>query len=928
MSFRLLTCLTMGVCVALCALVGAVEAQDHPPLQFNRDIRPILSQNCFKCHGQDDTNREAGLRLDRREIATAELDSGETAIVPGRGADSELARRITSDDADMRMPPEASGRSLTPAQIATLIRWIDEGAPYEPHWAFVPPVRSPLPTVMHADWPAGAIDRFVLARQEESGLSPSPQADRHVLIRRLSLDLRGIPPSPDEVEAFVANPNPAAYEELVDRFLADPAFGERWARVWLDLARYADSAGLGSDPLRTIWPYRDWVIDSLNAGMPFDQFTIEQLAGDMLADADLSQRVATAFHRNTLTNTEGGTDDEEFRVAAIKDRIDTTFQVWMGLTAGCAKCHSHKFDPLTQREYYSLFAIFNQSADADRGDESPIIPVPDAAYRSRVAHIDAQIARLREQSEKSQAEGESPPPLATGRFVRIELPGESRMLSLAEVEVFSGGKNVARDGKATQSSVDYDGPPERAIDGNTDGHYFNAKSTTHTHQEKDPWWEVDLGKSYAIERIVVHNRTDGNLQERLAGFRLLVLGDDRTAALTQADQPHPNPSRSYPASPNERIESQIAALEKSKPAPPTVPVMQELAPEQHRTTHLMKKGNFLDPGDVVEPAVPKSLNPHDSAVPDRLALARWLIARDNPLTARVQVNRCWSQLMGRGIVRSEEDFGTQGDLPTHPALLDCLAVELMDNGWNTKGLVRAVVTSQTYRQSSRVTPELLEKDPENRFLARAPRYRLEAEMVRDQALALSGLLCRKMRGPSVFPPQPPGLWQAAFNGERTWSTSTGEDRYRRGLYTFLRRTVPYPSMATFDAPSRETCTVRRVRTNTPLQAFVTLNDPAFVEMSQALARRIVREGGASPRERVAFAVRLCYCRPARPEQVAPLLALYQSELAHYRDRPDDAAALATDPIGPMPDGADAAELAAWTVVANALLNTDAVLTRN
>ncbi|HZY90543.1 MAG TPA: DUF1549 and DUF1553 domain-containing protein, partial [Gemmataceae bacterium] len=614
-------------------------------------------------------------------------------------------------------------------------------------------------------------------------------ADRFTLLRRASLDLRGLPPSPQEVEAFAHDASPDAYEKAVDRFLADSAYGERWARVWLDQARYADSAGYGSDPLRTIWRYRDWVIDTFNRNLPYDRFTVEQLAGDLLPKPTLEQRMATAFHRNTMTNTEGGTDREEFRVAAVKDRVDTTLQVWMGLTVGCAKCHSHKYDPITQKDYYRFYAFFNQTADADRPDESPVIPCPTPEVQEQVRKFDERLAPLK--------------------------------------KVFGGAPAAA------------------------------------------------LG----------------------------VLG-------VQA------------------VRARVARLEKSRPSVPTLPVMVEFPAGKRRATHVMTKGNFLSPGEKVEPGVPAAFPPlPKDAPPDRLGVARWLISPDNPLTARVAVNRYWAQLWGAGLVETEEDFGTQGELPSHPELLDWLATEYVRLGWDTKAFLKLLVTSAAYRQSARVTAEKLARDPRNRLLTRGPRFRLEAEMVRDQALALSGLLSRKVGGPSVFPPQPPGLWQAAFNGQRTWATSAGADRHRRGLYTFWRRTIPYPSMTTFDAPSREICTVRRIRTNTPLQAFVTLNDPVYVEAAQALARRVVKEGGATAEGRARYGLRLCLCRPPSGAQVQRLLSLYQSEREHFRKDAKAALKLATDPLGPLPPGADAAELAAWTVVANVLLNLDGVLTK-
>jgi hypothetical protein len=785
-----------------CLILFAIPSRALPveaAVDFNRDVRPILSKNCFACHGQDDGHRAAKLRLDRRETALLPRKRG-AAVVPGSADKSLLVARVTAEDESERMPPMQSGNALTSAQIATLKRWIDQGAPYAEHWAFLKPKRSPLPAVRNNTWPRHGLDYFVMARLEGRGgvtppLQPTAEADRYTLLRRVSLDLRGLPPTPEEVRAFVKDTSADAYEKAVDRFLEDPAYGERWARMWLDLARYADSAGYGSDPLRPhIWRYRDWVIDAFNRNLPYDRFTIEQLSGDLLPHPTMEQRIATAFHRNTMTNTEGGTDDEEFRVAAVKDRVDTTLQVWMGLTIGCAKCHSHKYDPITQTEYYRFFAFFNQTTDNDQPDERPTVAAMTAEQQEQNRRIDARVA---------------------------------------------------------VQKIRFDEPSRVAVT--------------------------------ALRRTAIPIESLG------------ILGE-------------------------------IARLEKSRPAVPKVPVMADLPEKQRRTTHLLVKGNFLNPGEKVEAGVPAAFHPlPKDAMPNRLGVAKWLLHPDNPLTARVTVNRFWAQLFGTGLVETEEDFGTQGEMPSHPELLDWLATEYVRLGWDTKAFLKLLVTSATYRQSSRVTPDVLAKDPRNRLFSRGPRFRLEAEMVRDQALMLSGLLSRKMHGPSVYPPQPPGLWQAAFNGQRTWATSQGEDRYRRGLYTFWRRTVPYPSMATFDATSRETCTVRRIRTNTPLQAFVTLNDPVYVEAAQALARRIVKEGGSTAEERARFGLNLCLCRPPQPEQVKHVMALFESERAHYRKDAKAALALATEPLGPLPAGMDAVELAAWTVVANVLLNLDAVL---
>jgi hypothetical protein len=785
----------------LCLLSGMCGAADpgQPAVDFNRDIRPILSKNCYACHGPDNKQRVSKMRLDQRDNAIRPLKSGTAAIVPGQPDKSELIQRVTADDETERMPPQETGNQLTPAQIDLLRRWIAAGAPYADHWAFVKPQRAPLPAVKNAAWPRNPIDHFVLARLEREGLQPTEGADRFTLLRRASLDLRGLPPSLQEVLEYAADGSPDAYARAVERFLQDPAYGERWARMWLDQARYADSAGYGSDPLRTIWRYRDWVIDAFNRNLPFDQFTIEQIAGDLLPNPTLEQRMATAFHRNTMTNTEGGTDDEEFRVAAVKDRVDTTLQVWMGLTMGCAKCHNHKYEPITQQEYYRFYAFFNQTADNDQPDERPTIPAPTPEIVEANRLLDARIAEER------------------ARLARVT--------------------------------------PDQAA-------------------------------AWVLHRSLLP-----------PAHVLAVL-------------------------------HQVGRLEKSRPQAATLPVMVELPADKRRPTRVMIKGNFLNPGEPVEPAVPSHFHSlPEGASLNRLGVARWLVSPENPLTARVAVNRFWAQLWGTGLVETEEDFGSQGELASHPELLDWLATEYIRLGWDTKALLRLLVTSATYRQSSKATPERLAKDPRNRLLARGPRFRLEAELVRDQAMQVSGLLSRKLYGPSVYPPQPPGLWQAAFNGQRTWATSQGPDRYRRGLYTFWRRTVPYPSMATFDAPSREICSVRRIRTNTPLQAFVTLNDPVYLEAAQALARRMVREGGATPYECAQYGLYLCLGRPARAEQVNQLVALFESERSHYRADPKAALALASDPLGPLPAGMEAADLAAWTVVANVLLNLDGVLTK-
>jgi hypothetical protein len=778
MKFPRRSALLLGLLLA----PSAARAADAPEVRFNRDIRPILSNRCFKCHGPD--LKKGGLDLQSRDTALKELKSGSKAIVPGKLADSLLIDKITAEEATERMPPK--GDPLTAEQIAKLKAWIEQGARYEEHWAYVKPARPPLPAVKDQAWPRTSIDFFVLARLEQEGLSPAGEADKAVLLRRVSLDLTGLPPTPREVDAFLADRSPEAYERVVDRLLASPHYGEHQARHWLDQARYADTNGYEKDDRRSIWPYRDWVINAFNRDLPFDQFTIEQLAGDLLPNATTEQKIATGFHRNTMVNTEGGTDDEEFRVAAIVDRVNTTMAVWMGTTIGCAQCHNHKFDPFTTNEYYQLFAFFNSTADRGR-ENAPELPLPTPEQAARLQVLKDEIGRQ-------------------------------------------------------QAFLDATGP---------------------------------------------------------------VLG---TAGLVAS-------------------RAQIAALRKEEAAnrPVTTLVMKELP--QPRPTHVMKRGNHKNLGDEVSPSVPAKLHPLPSGAPaNRLGLARWLVDPDNPLTGRVTMNRIWSRYFGRGLVETSEEFGTQGEPPTHPELLDWLATELIDQRWSLKAVHKRIVMSATYRQSARVTPESYKRDPFNRLYARGPRFRLDAEMVRDNALAISGLLDRKLGGPSVFPYQPDGIWFNPYSGDK-WVMSTGGDQYRRGVYTFWRRTAPYAAFMAFDAPSREVVCERRPRTNTPLQALATLNDKVFVEASAALARRILSEAKGEPKDRATYGFRLCVSRTPTAKELDILLRLYEENLAKYKQDLPAAQAMAKGGAKELPKDVVAAELAAWTVIANVLLNLDETITK-
>ncbi len=760
------------------SFVGHVAAQGA--VDFNRDIRLILSNKCFACHGPDDGKREAGLRLDDAKAASAKLDSGAIAIVARHADQSEAIRRISSSDDDERMPPSKFGKPLTKDEIAILRKWVNEGAHYAIHWSYAKPqhVAPPAAAPPWQNWPRNAIDQFVLKSMLGNGLHPSSEADRAALARRVYLDLIGLPPKIEEVEAFVANSDPQAYEKLVDDLLHRPSYGEHWARMWLDLARYADSAGYAEDHPRTIWAYRDWVIRAINDNKPFDQFTIEQIAGDLLPSPTEDQLIATAFHRNTLTNSEGGTQDEEFRNSAVVDRVNTTMSVWMGTTIACAQCHNHKYDPISQQEYFGLFAVLNNTADNDQRDESPLLPVYQGVERNKAAAF------------------------------LISLP--------------------------------------------------------------------------LLQAIVTTPAT-------VATFDLTIA----------------------------RATSSPRDLQPTT----TVPICRELV-DHHRETRLQHRGNYLDKGPVVEPGVPAVF--HSAAISgslDRLKLARWLVDKNNPLTARVIANRYWEALFGRGIVPTSEDFGSQGELPTHPELLDWLATEFMASGWDTRALLRTIVTSATYRQSSQVSGDAAKVDPDNRWLARGPRIRLSAEMVRDQALAASGLLSSKMFGPPVQPPQPKLGLNAAFGGSTDWQTSEGDNRYRRAIYTSWRRSSPYPSMATFDAPNREVCTLRRTRTNTPLQSLVTLNDPVYVEAAQSLARQALQHPG-SIEEKVAYAFRRCLLRAPHDNELKSLVALYNDSHSNLADRPKATLKLATKPLGDLPADIAPIDAAAMTVVANVLLNLD------
>lgn len=1019
----------LGSLLLLAETLGASEMID-----FNRDIRPILSENCFLCHGPDPEERKGGrrgsggLRLDTEAGALMDL-GGYTALAPGDPEDSELLFLIETEDEEERMPPSKHGERLDGEAVALLKRWIEEGGTYDRHWSYQPVERPAVPAIDSSDFVLrNSLDHFVARRLESEGLTQSPEADRNALARRVALDVTGLPPTLEEVDAFLADGAPGAYERFVDRQLAKLSYGEHWARMWLDLARYADSAGYANDPLRDIWAFRDYVIRSFNENKPFDQFTIEQIAGDLLEKPTIDQKVATAFHRNTKTNSEGGTDDAEFRNEAIVDRVNTTMSVWMGTTMACAQCHTHKYDPITQEEYFEMFAILNSTADEDRKDEGPVLALFSEADESKREALDAEIAKRWDELESTlsgqahrERRGEWEARLRSGGGWRALSPGEEEItirskasFSVREDGLIEVGENlrpteqykitveppegintltgvklealpavkgdlawvlseidvkVILEGKTKEGGASEEGggqaapaknanKPLRLINGSASyeepeyrvNHAYDGVRSNHS-----SGWAVDGNMGEANEAVfelakparlpegakieitlsqVSYNRAikrfrlfvsdevkpmparPKDLEKSLAKSRRSRTPTEETALLEYFARYDPESLESHRA---------IATLESDRKAIKpftTVPVMKEVSKTRIRKTYIQNRGNFLDQGKEVGPGLPSAFHEHPAgAALDRLDLARWLIDEKNPLTARVVANRYWEALFGTGIVATSEEFGSQGELPSHPELLDWLAAEFVESGWDIKHLLKMIVSSATYRQSSTVDEEGYQRDPDNRLLARGPRFRISAEMIRDQALAVSGLLSEAMFGPPVNPPQPKLGLKTAFGDITDWDTSEGEDKFRRGIYTSWRRSNPYPSMATFDAPNREVCVVRRERTNTPLQALVTLNDPVYIEAAQALGRRMASfEGGAV--EKVAYGFQLCLARAPSSKESGPLERLYLNLKPRYAADPEKAMEMASNPIGPIPEGGEAAEYAAWTVVANALLNLD------
>ncbi|MEO6725044.1 MAG: DUF1553 domain-containing protein [Blastocatellia bacterium] len=1075
-------------------------------IDFNRDIRPILSDKCFACHGPDANAKKIKLRLDSEAAATADLGSGRHAIIPGDIEHSQLVRRITATDDAMRMPPPhmvASGRKLTDAEIQLLTEWIKQGAKWQQHWSFIAPVKSALPLVKNSAWPKNAIDYFVLAKLEQEGLQPSPEADRATLIRRLSFDLTGLPPTPKEIDGFLTDQSPNAYEKVVDRLLASPRYGERMAFRWLDAARYADTNGYQIDGDRSAWRWRDWVIEAFNANKPFDQFVVEQLAGDLLPNSTVDQRIATAFNRNHRMNAEGGIVPEEYRVEYVVDRVDTTSTVFMGLTVACARCHNHKYDPITQKEYYQLSAYFNSIDEDghsfDQGNSPPVIAAPTRQQQQELKRFDhlvsqaeAEYIQLAKSAAGKQRDWEKSLLKSTEKnqqwfpdeklIVHVPLDQQHAPVFTSSDRAHHNQEDIKKKDKIGEPAGFKEGAPRyvaspfgqgTAFDGKLyfDGGLnadFRYKSTSGDYRERftiAAWvypeaeqsgsivtkvsdspaevennvpradgyglyflngrihfnmvfrWGEDALRAETVEPLMLKqwhhitvvfdglkswedrmhifvNGQEAKLKFNQRNFYLLFGGSkntlkigagggerfrfkgaianvllysraivsDEIVALACADSLET--IAAIPAT--RRTAAQALKLDRaflSQGAPqelkqahhkltelkqqkqkfaddlPTLMVMQEMP--LPRPTFLLRRGAYDSPGEPVARGIPAALPPLPAGLPNnRLGFAQWLVNHEHPLTARVAVNRFWQMLFGAGLVKTTEDFGTQGELASHPELLDWLAVEFRDGAtgrrgdgannpqWNVKALLKTMVMSATYRQSSKISPQLAQRDPDNRWLARAPRFRLPAEMIRDQALFASGLLVENLDGPSVKPYQPDGLYKdMAFSGLTGYARDKGDGLWRRSLYTFWKRTVLSPTMQVFDASAREFCTVRDTRTNTPLQSLNLMNDVTYIEASRLLAERMIKEGGASAEQRIAWAFQLITSRSPAKNEVQVLSRNLAQQQEYFSHNHQEALKLLAVGEKRNDNKLNPEELAAYATTASLLLNLDEVITR-
>ena len=1020
-------------------LAGSIRAEST--VNFNRDIRPILSDKCFLCHGPDANRREAKLRLDTREGATKDLD-GYQAIVPGDPDDSEVVVRIYSDDKKEIMPPPKSKKSLTQQEKDLIRQWIKQGAEYQAHWSLIPPKSSPRPKVKRDEWVRNPIDAFVLSRLESENLQPSPEADKATLIRRVTLDLTGRPPTPAEVDAFLKDTTGGggAFEKVVDRLLQSKQFGERMALVWLDAARYADTNGYQVDRGRQMWIWRDWVIRAYNANMPFDQFTIEQIAGDMLPNATIDQKIASGFNRNHRINGEGGVIPEEFRTEYVIDRVGTTGTVWLGLTLSCARCHSHKFDPVSQKEFYQLFAYFNNvpenGRDGLKGNAVPVLSVPIPEKQAELRAVEQKVVDLQKQLTVESAEFRAEQQQWEQRTLsKLTKGGVGPMWSLANVATAESTGNVnlkrledesflatgANPATPTYTVTIKSGPRKprvltgvrlealmhpnmtkgglsRSVNGNFVLTEFELLRHSPDMNEPQPVKIASAIADHSQENYPIAQSIDGNKGtgwailgkpkpgNRTAVFTLaepLTLKADTSLiirlkhdsrfpahaigrfrfSLTDADKPALEGKGQLPLEviaalqtpaskrskkqrrtladfyrPRSRalapFRKQLAAAKKQldqmkKTSTTTVMVMQEM--DKPRPAFYLNRGQYDQPGEQVQPGIPASLGRLPKGAPNnRLGLARWLVDATNPLTARVTVNRYWQMYFGLGLVKSVDDFGSQGEWPSHPELLDWLATEFVRSGWDVKAMQKLIVTSATYRQSSRITPQSWARDPENRLLARGPRFRLSAATIRDQALAISGLLVEKVGGPSVKPYQPDGLWQqVAGRSSKSllYRKSAGEGLYRRSMYTYWKRAVAPPTMIIFDAGGREACNVGRNATNTPLQSLATLNDVQFVEAARVLAQRMMTEGGTLPADRLTYGWRLAMARRPDATELKTLVNGYEGHLKQYQSDMDKANALLAVGDTPRDASLNVAEHAALTAMASTILNLDEVITK-
>jgi len=1030
--------------------VGFIHAA---PLGYNKDIRPILAENCFACHGPDSAARKADLRLDRRDDA---IKSG--SIIPGKPNESPVIERILSTEKGKVMPPPKAHKTLTAQQKEKLAQWIREGANYELHWSFLAPKKPELPSVKNSGWVRNPIDRFILAGMEKNGLSPAPEADRRTLARRLSLDITGLPPEPKMVEAFVADTRPDAYERLVDDLMKSPAWGEHRGRYWLDAARYADSHGIHFDNYREMWSYRDWVINAFNRNMPFDQFTLEQLAGDLLPNATLEQKIASGFNRCNITTNEGGAIAEEYLVLYTRDRTETTSQVWLGLTAGCAVCHDHKFDPISMKDFYSLAAFFNNTTqnamDGNIKDTPPIIPVPKGEDRARWEKASKDLADARKKLEdrkqqarpdfekwaaaakpetlrsKAPSEGltvHAPLNEGKGNKVGFNISGVKKEIESADITWVKGNAedkavSLTKPGAITISDLgDFEKDQKFSFGAwvlaprQPNGAIFARMDTGNNFRGWDLWYEngkfgchiINSWPNNAI-KVVTNASFNPNVwhhvfvtydgSSKAAGVKVYVNGVPQATAVLNnnlsqtirtkvpfkigtrdndspinritladirfydralaANEVHglgpidklaqilakPADKRSKEEA-NELFDWWVGNMDSASKELASLVTKLDIEEKQIRSAgtiaHVMAEKNepamafILNRGDYdkrkdkvtantpeVLPALPKD------SPKNRLGLAQWLLSKDHPLTTRVTVNRFWQELFGNGLVRTSGDFGITGELPTHPELLDYLAIEFRDRKWDIKDFFKLLVTSATYRQAATTTREKLEKDPQNRLLSRGARFRLDAEMVRDYALASSGILVNKVGGPSVKPYQPEGVWEAVAmigSNTRDYKADSGENLYRRSMYTFWKRSAPPASMEIFNAPNRETCTVRRERTNTPLQALVTLNDPQFVEAARYLGEKTLKEGGSSLDEQLDFISLRVLARKLNPTEKSLVLAEHSDLLDYYSKNTGDAGKLIGTGASKPDPKLNPNQLAAWTMTINSIMNLDEAL---